>query len=398
MKKRYKIIHIITRLDGGGSAQDTIQTVLGLDKEKYEVILVKGPTYESKMSKEERASVLSDLKEMRLKGVKVVTTNFLIRRINPIYDLLALFSLYKFLIKESPSIVHTHTSKAGIIGRLAAFLSRVPIIVHTPHGHVFFGYFGFIKTKLFIFMERITSHLTDKVIAVTRGEKRDYLLFKIANEDKFIVINSGVKLEKFKELPFQERQNFKKRLGISENALVVGTAGRLVPVKGSEYLIEAAKYIISKFPETYFVFTGDGHLKQVLKRKAAELGIQKNVLFLGWRNDVAKIISIYDIFVLPSLNEGMGKVLVEAMALGRSIVASNVGGIPDLVSHGKNGFLVPPKNPREIARYIQILLEHKEKREEMGLTGKEMTGNFSDEIMVEKIVGLYKELMMQKEF
>jgi len=194
MKKKYKIVHIITRLDGGGSAQDTIQTVLGIDKEKYEVILVKGPTYESKMSKQERAAVLSDLKEARSKGVKIVNINFLIRRINPVYDLLSLLSLYKFLIKESPSIVHTHTSKAGIIGRLAAFLSRVPIIVHTPHGHVFFGYFGFFKTKLFISMERIISYMTDKIIAVSSGEKRDYVLLNIANEDKwleFVPINLG---------------------------------------------------------------------------------------------------------------------------------------------------------------------------------------------------------------
>jgi len=396
MKRKYKIVHIITRLDKGGSALDTIHTVLGIDKEKYEVILVKGPTYESKMSKEEKASVISDLKEARLKGVKIVNINFLIRRTNPVYDLLALFSLYKFLIKESPSIVHTHTSKAGIIGRLAAFLSRVPIIVHTPHGHVFFGYFSFIKTRLFIFIEKITSYITDKIIAVSSGEKTDYLLLNIANEDKFVVINSGVKLDKFKELPFHEKQNFKKKLGIPENALVVGTVGRLVPVKGPEYLIKAAKHIIPKYPETFFIFTGDGRLKQGLKKKAVELGIENNVIFLGWRNDVAKIISVYDIFALPSLNEGMGKVLVEAMALGKPITASNVGGIPDLITHGTNGFLVSPKNSEQLAKYIQILITDKEKRESMGQAGKEIALNFSAENMVKKMANLYKELLIQK--
>jgi len=171
-----------------------------------------------------------------------------------------------------------------------------------------------------------------------------------------------------------------------------------VPVKGKgpEFLIKAAKYIISKYPDTYFIFTGDGPLENALNRKAREMGISENIIFLGWRDDVAKIISIYDIFVLPSLNEGMGRVLAEAMALGKPIVASNTGGIPDLVIHGKNGFLVPPKNPKELAKYIQVLIEDKDKREKMSLKGKEMSLNFSAEIMIEKIASLYKELLIQK--
>jgi len=197
-------------------------------------------------------------------------------------------------------------------------------------------------------------------------------------------------------LPFNEKQNFKRELGIPENSLIAGTVGRLVPVKGPEFLIDAAKYIISKNPDTLFIFTGDGHLKQNLEKKAFEMGIKENIIFLGWRDDVAKIISIYDIFVLPSLNEGMGRVLVEAMAIGKPIVASNIGGIPDLVTHGKNGFLVPPKNPEQLAKYIQILLEDKEKRGKIGLAGREMALNFSAENMVKMIASLYEELLIQK--
>jgi len=169
-----------------------------------------------------------------------------------------------------------------------------------------------------------------------------------------------------------------------------------VPVKGPEFLIKAAKYVISKYPDTYFIFTGDGPLEHDLNSKALEMGISENIIFLGWRGDVAKIISIYDIFVLPSLNEGMGRVLAETMALGKPIVASNIGGIPDLVIHGKNGFLVPPKNPKELAKYIQVLIEDKDKREKMGLKGKEMSLNFGAESMIEKIASLYEELLIQK--
>ncbi|GAH60965.1 unnamed protein product, partial [marine sediment metagenome] len=291
-----KIIHIITRLDKGGSAENTLLTALGINKKKHEVILVKGPTYESRMSKEEHATISADLKEARLKGVRIVNIPFLLRRINPVYDLLALFSLYVFLIKEKPSIVHTHTSKAGLLGRFAAKLAGIPIIIHTPHGHVFFGYFGPVKTKVFIILENFASRITNKMIALTNKERDDHVLFKITDEDKFVVIPSGVELNKFRKLPFNEKQNLKKELGIPENSLTIGTVGRLEPVKGPEFLVKASKYIISKYPDTYFIFTGDGLLEQDLNRKALEMGISENIIFLGWRDDIAKIISIYDIF------------------------------------------------------------------------------------------------------
>lgn len=396
MQKKNKIIHIITRLDKGGSAENTLLTALGINKKKYEVILVKGPTFESRMSNKEHATISADLKEAQLKGVRIVNLPFLLRRINPVYDLLSLFSLYVFLIKEKPTIVHSHTSKAGLLGRLAAKLAGVPIIVHTPHGHVFFGYFGPFKTKIFILLEKLASRITDKIVTLSNREKEDYLLFKIAEEEKFSVIFSGIGLNKFKEPLLSEKQNLRTELGIPENSLVVGTAGRLVPVKGPEFMLQAAKYIISRYPDTYFIFTGDGPLENDLNRKALEMGISENIIFLGWRDDVAQIISIYDIFVLPSLNEGMGRVLAEAMALGKPIVASKIGGIPDLVIHGKNGFLVPPKNPKELAKYIQVLIEDKDKRGKMGLRGKEMSLNFSAGGMIEKIASLYKELLKQK--
>ncbi len=391
-----KVLHIITRFDKGGSAQNTYLSLLGLRKKNYQLSLVSGLSLESEMKHEEIKATEKDIQILESEGIEFIQCPFLLRRINVIKDLKAFFDIWRIIKKYNPLIVHTHSSKAGLIGRLAAKLAGAPIIVHTPHGHVFFGYFGPFKTKLFIIFEKLASRITDKIVALTNREKKDHILFKIAEEDKFSVIYSGIELNILKESSSEEKQNLKKELGIPENSLIVGTAGRLVPVKGPEFLVKASKYIISKYPDTYFMFTGDGPLEQDLKRKALEMGISDNIIFLGWRDDLVKIISIYDIFVLPSLNEGMGRVLVEAMALGKSIVASNVGGIPDLVIHGKNGFLVPPKNPKELAKYIQVLLEDKDKREKMGLAGKEMAYNFTSERMVEKIANLYKKLLTQK--
>ncbi len=388
-----KVLHIITRFDKGGSAQNTYLSLLGLKKKNYQLSLVSGLSLESEMNHEEIKAKEKDIQILESEGIVFIRCPSLLRRINVIKDLKAFFDIWRIINKDKPLIVHTHSSKAGLIGRLAAKLAGAPIIVHTPHGHVFFGYFGPFKTKLFIIFEKLASRITDKIVALTNREKEDHILFKIAEEDKFSVIYSGIELNALKESSSGEKQNLKKELGIPENSLIVGTAGRLVPVKGPEFLVKASKYIISKYPDTYFMFTGDGTLEHDLKRKALEMGISDNIIFLGWRDDLAKIISIYDIFVLPSLNEGMGRVLVEAMALGKPIVASNIGGIPDLVIHGKNGFLVPPKNPKKLAKYIQILLEDEEKRENMGLAGKKMSLNFSAENMVDKIEKLYGELL-----
>ncbi|NIM90463.1 MAG: glycosyltransferase [Candidatus Aminicenantes bacterium] len=385
--QKIKVLHIITRMDKGGSAENTFLTITGLNKDNYEVTLMSGPVEDSPQDR---------TKEIEAHDIKYIFIFELVRDISIIKDLKTLFKIYDFLRKEKFDIVHTHTSKAGLLGRLAAKLAGVPIIVHTPHGHVFFGYFKPAKTKIFIFLEKLASRITDKIVALTDREKDDYRLFKTTPEEKAVVINSGVDLNRFKELSFTEKQSFKKELGLPENALIVGTVGRLAPVKGQEFLIEAVKNIIPKYPSALFMFAGDGHLRQNLERKALEMGIKENVVFLGWRDDVDKIISIYDIFVLPSLNEGMGRVLVEAMALGKPIVASHAGGIPDLIRHGKNGFLVPPRNPEQLAKYIQILIEDKEKRERMGQAGKKIALNFSKEVMIEKIASLYDELLTKK--
>lgn len=396
MISKNKIVHIITRFDKGGSAENTLLTIMGMDFKKNEVLLFKGPTWESKMSRDEHFSVIADLKRAQSMGIKIVTIPFLFRRINPVYDFLALANLLILLLRAKPNIVHTHTSKAGFLGRLAAKLARIPIIIHTPHGHVFFGYFNALKNTIFVYLEKLTARITDKIIALTEGEKNDYKSYKIASEDKIVAINSGVDLGKIRELPLRERGKFKGELGIPEKSLVIGTAGRLEAVKGPEYLLEAAKDIVFKYPQTFFVFSGDGILRRKLEKKALDLNIKNNTIFLGWRNDIAQVISVYDIFVLPSLNEGMGRVLVEAMALGKPVVASNVGGIPDLVIHGKTGFLVPPKDPRRLAQYLHILLEDEEKRKSMGDVGKKAAASFSKEVMVKRIATLYNELLIKK--
>jgi glycosyltransferase involved in cell wall biosynthesis len=395
MPDKIKVIHIITRLDKGGSArldkggsaENTFLTVKGLDKEKYDVTLMSGPVDDP--SQERR-------KQVEDSGVQYIHIHKLVRNINVLYDSIALFKISRFLSKEKFDIVHTHTSKAGLLGRFAAKLAGIPRIVHTPHGHVFFGYFGLLKTKIFIFLEKLAARIADKIVTLTSREKSDYISYKIAREEKFVVIHSGIELSKYQELSQDEKTKLKKEIGLPSNSFVVGTVGRLVPVKAPELLIKASQPLFTQYPDTYFVFAGDGPLKKDLHIAAKEIGGEKNIVFLGWRDDAHRILSIFDVFCLPSLNEGMGRVLAEAMAHGIPIVASNVGGIPDLVIHEKNGFLVPSQNTEELAKYIQVLIADEEKRKKMGEAGKKMASRFSSDTMVENINDLYEELMTQK--
>lgn len=289
-------------------------------------------------------------------------------------------------------IVHTHTSKAGLLGRLAAFFCRVPVIIHTPHGHVFWGYFTSWKTRCFIFLERVFALWTDRIITLTDQEKKDHLDVRIGRENQFSTIHSGVELEKYPGSKI-DSSSTRTALGIPSDAPVVGTVGRLIPIKGSNFLIEAAAEVIKEKPQAVFVFLGEGELQREMEERALQLGIRDHVKFLGWRPDVASILSTFDVFAFPSLNEGMGKALVEAMAMGKPVVASNVSGIRDLVVNGENGFLVPPAKPDALAARVEFLIANPGVRKTMGNKGRAMAQGFSAEAMLQKIDQVYCELL-----
>ena len=394
MNSKPKVMHIITRLDMGGSAQNTLLTCLG-QADKYDVVLVHGLSQESHMAALEKKKVESHVGAARQKGVKVAPLASLIRTIDPVKDLQALISLCKLMRQEKPAIVHTHTSKAGILGRLAAKISAVPIIIHTPHGHVFYGHFNRLISRLFWLTERLYDRMTDGVVALTEGEKKDYLNLSVYHTDKIATIHSGVDIRRFSDIEINTG-DLKKKIGLTTNALTVGTVGWLLPIKGPMVLLKAMAKLWPKFPEARLVYVGKGELERQLKSEAVQTGFADKVHFLGWRDDVHEIMQTFDIFVLPSLNEGMGRVLVEAMAAGKAVVASQVGGIPDLVKHGQNGFLVNPGDITDLSYYIGRLLQDEKLRLKMGLSGRAISQNFNIKKMVEKIDAFYLSFLQKK--
>jgi len=392
---RIKVVHIITRFNKGGSAENTFFTVLGLDKGRYEVLLVKGPSPPGNSDDPETRAAQANIDAARYWGVKVITVNHLLREVRPLSDLRAFVSLLRIIRRERPVIVHTHTSKAGILGRWAALFCRVPIIVHTPHGHVFWGYFGPVKTRLFVWLERMTARFTDAIITLTSQEREDHLNLRIAPERKFVVIHSGVDLGKFL-VDRCDREDAKRALGIDSATTVLGTAGRLTAIKGQEVLIRATAELARQGNVVKLVLLGEGELRGELEELACRLRIAERVHFLGWRADVVKAMAAFDIFCLPSRNEGMGKVLVEAMALGIAIVASDIGGIKDIVHHGENGLLVPVGDVEALAEAILYLCRDPKRRRQMGEAGRLMVPQYSSDEMIIKIDQVYGKLLISK--
>jgi len=392
VSERIQILHVVTRLDMGGSAQNTLITALNHDPLLFDVCLIKGSTRESAMTTEEKRLLHDQLNAAAKKGITIIDLPPLVRRISLWNDLKAFLQIWSLIRRLKPHIVHTHTSKAGVIGRMAAWVSRVPIVIHTPHGHVFYGHFCSSLSRLFLALERLFARISHHLIALTPAEGKDYLTLNVSKPDSISVIHSGVDLSRFQKAK-KQRSRKRKDLGIQPDSLVVGFVGWLLPIKGVRFLVEAMAGVVQQHPKSLLLLVGKGEKEKELRKQAENLGLTDNIHFLGWCQDVEEIMTGFDLFVLPSLNEGMGRVLVEAMALGLPIVASSVGGIPDLVKNEQNGLLVPPADAAALARAISDLLEDKGKRKRMGEAGKRMCRAYSAEAMMAQINDLYRSLL-----
>jgi glycosyltransferase involved in cell wall biosynthesis len=372
----------------GGSAQNTLLSCLGLDPALYSVTLIKGSTEESNMTRAETESLERYLASARRLGVTVITIPTLLRRVSPWKDLRALLAILRHLRRLRPNLIHTHTSKAGLLGRLAAWLARVPVVVHTPHGHVFYGHFGPALSRFFLVVERMLRRITTHLVALPPGEAEDYMDLGVMPPHKISVIPSGIDLRRFAGAGV-DRLSKRRELGLPPAALAVGFVGWLLPIKGLCFLVRAMPGILARHPESFLVVVGKGDEEVKLRSLADSLGLNGRVLFLGWRPDVEDIVRCLDVLALPSLNEGMGRVLVEAMAAGVPVVASRVGGVPDLVWDGENGLLVPAADSGALERAISRLLQDEPTRRRMAAKGKEFCGQYSVESMVNQISDLY---------
>jgi glycosyltransferase involved in cell wall biosynthesis len=292
-------------------------------------------------------------------GVEPVVVAELSRSINPIRDISTFWKVFRLMRRLKPDVVHTHTAKAGFIGRWAARLAGVPVIVHTFHGHVFGGgYFSPAKTRFFITLERLTAPISDTIITLTQSLRRELAQdFHITRKERITVLPLGLDLDVFAETP-RKQGAFRKAWDIPPDAPLVGIVGRFVPVKNHPLFIEAAAKIHARRPDVRFVLVGDGETRPTAEAKVRELGLEDVVIFTGWVRDMHTIYSDLDLFALSSLNEGTAVTVIEALASGCPVVATAVGGMTDLLDGGEFGTLVPSGNADALAEAILLTLEN----------------------------------------
>ncbi len=334
-----KIVHLISRLNIGGISPYVIPITALLRTAGYPSALIVG-----KLGKGE--GDMSYLAERV--GVQPIYVPQLGRDISPLRDLATVGQLYRLLRREQPTIVHTHTAKAGFAGRLAAKLAGVPLIFHTYHGHVFHSYFGAAKTRFYIALERFGAALSTRIIAVSPNLRREIgEVYRIAPPRKVALVVPGYDLSALRDVrrPFGD---FRARFGIPAEAPLVGIVGRLVPIKHHALFLSAMAQVARAIPQARFAVVGDGELRAELEAQARALGMAEAVIFTGWQGDLAAIYGALDCLVLCSKNEGLPSAVIEALVTGVPVVATAVGGVVDMLADGR-GALVPPNDARALA-------------------------------------------------
>ncbi|MFN2513936.1 MAG: glycosyltransferase [Pyrinomonadaceae bacterium] len=412
-----KIVRVIARLNVGGPARHVVWLTAGLQGADWNSVLVAGtvPPGEEDMSYFAAEH-----------GVEPLLIAEMSREIS-FKDALTIWKIYRVFCRERPDVVHTHTAKAGTVGRVAGFLyrwltlstllgrPRQCLFVHTYHGHIFHSYYGPFKTRLFLTIEKVLARLiTDRIVVVSTQQRREiHARFGVGRPDQFVVIPLGLDTHSFADWR-NRRQLFRDELRAQSEELLVGIVGRLTEIKNHELFLRAVAILKNrladeKSPRVRFVVIGDGSLRDRLEAQARDLGLVEDVIFVGSRRDPENFYAALDIVALTSLNEGTPLTLIEAMANARPVIATAVGGVVDLLGetieeHQNERYLVCPRglsiqsnDPAAVAAGLLHLIENPQLRTELGNRGVEfVASNFSRERLLDDIKALYKELLERR--
>ncbi|MBN1526077.1 MAG: glycosyltransferase family 4 protein [Candidatus Omnitrophica bacterium] len=381
-RRRIRVLRIIARLNIGGPAVNASILSSSLDAKTFSTKVIYGSLAKGEGS-------FKYLMEQQ--GVDMELVPELGREISPLGDIKAFFKILGIIRRERPDIVHTHTAKAGTLGRMAAALCGVKVKIHTFHGNVFEHYFGPVKTALFVMIERFLGLVTDKVVVLSERQKDDIARrFKIMPGSKCAVIPLGVDISRL-SASNGVSVDLRKELAIDDKTVLVGIIGRLVPVKNHIMFLSAAAGVRKRRPDlkAVFVIAGDGELSGVLKSFSNSIGLEDCVRFLGWRDDLAVLYKALDVVALTSLNEGTPLALIEAMACSRPVIATDVGGVGDIVEDGANGILVKKNDLGGFVAGLIRLIESGELRHRLGAEGLKRSAYFSKENLVKNMTKLY---------
>ena len=377
-------LHVITRLTLGGSAENTLATMAALEAAGYAGPLAVGVA----------ASDAASVAAARRRGVELLDVPALGREVG-FRDVAALARLWRVIRARRPAILHTHTSKAGFVGRLAARVAGVPAVIHQPHGHIFYGYYGPRRTAFYVALERLAARWTDRIVTLTELGIDEHLARGIGRRAQYRTVPSGVPTAELRAAA-PTRGAARVRLGLPDDAFVVVGLGRLVPVKGFDLLLAALPALAAAVPSARVVFVGEGPERAALEAQAVGLGVRGRVLFTGATPDIAVCLAAADVLAAPSRNEGMGRALVEAMALGVAVVGAEVGGIPAVVADGETGWLVPPGDTAALAAALVELGRDEALCAKLGAAAAARAEAFSSRVAHAAMRAVYDELAREK--
>ena len=383
-----RIVRVIARLNMGGPAHHVGLLGAGLDPARYDSLLLYGDLGAGEDSLEP---------SVRARGIRMEHVPGLSPEIRPWGDVRALLALIREIRRRRPDIVHTHTAKAGMLGRLAAILALRPrpLIVHTYHGHVLEGYFGRAKTALYRGLERWLAKRSDALIGVSSATVDDLVRLGVGDRAKFRVIPIGLDLDPFVQASSAAGEAFREETGVREGELLLTFVGRLVPIKRVDVLLRAVCHARELGAPVRLAVVGDGGLRPELEALAGELGIADAVYFAGYRGDMVPVAAAGDFAVLSSDNEGTPVSLIEAAAAAKPAASTSVGGVPDVVLP-ECGLLTPPGEPRALGEAIAALAGDAERRASMGEAARRhVTQRFTVERLVSDIGHLYEDLIRE---
>ncbi len=404
-----KIVHIITRLILGGAQENTILTCEGLHRRGHEVALITGPPLGPEGQLLDRA---------RSGGYRVIELNSLRRAINPFHDIPAYRQLKRLLTELDPDIVHTHSAKAGILGRRAAYALRQkdaaaccgamrnfraaqlascgrPRIIHTIHGLAFHPYQSGLVNRLYIAFERKAAPQTDAFLSVSQAMTDQALAAEIGRPEQYHKVFSGLEMDHFLNIPTQEEiAALREEYHIPLDAVVIATVARLFHLKGHEYIIEAAREITKEHKNVLWLFIGDGKLRSQLEQQIADQNLTSYFRFTGLvpPERVALLLHASDILVHCSLREGLARALPQALLCGKPVISFDVDGAREVVQDDQTGYLIAPQDIATLAQVQNKLIADAELRNRLGRNGREFCrGEFDHALMVERIERIYQE-------
>lgn len=382
-----RVLHVITRLTPGGAVEVALNLCSGLKERGFQVELAGAPDPRTAETVRKMGIPFHPIPEFR-------------REASPLYDLWAFLRLFRLIKDGSYQIVHTHTSKAGILGRLAARLAHVPVIVYTPHGSIFRPtFFGLPKRWFFALIERLAARWADKIIVLCQSEVRDYLSHGIAPREKYVVIHIGINPDRFRQVQVNVARK-KQELGLPEDSFVIGIIARLSPQKGHFGALEAFQKVHKEIPDAFLLIVGEGELEEAIRQRVTSMGIEDRVVMTGYRKDIPEITRILDISFNPSLWDSSPRSILEAVVCGVPVVATAVDGIPEMVSDGETGLLAPVGDTEAMAHCILRLKRDEKLRKRLTvMAGKRVQELFAPPSQtVEQMVQLYLKLLTEKGF